>query len=73
VVQDHAAGDAVLNDYRLRRCHSQFIGTGCCDAVGKPDVHIGVDGMNWGGSLYITSRFAMAIWVFAEKGCKGES
>ncbi len=68
MVQDHAAVDATLNDNRLRKCHNQFTETGRCDAVGKPDVHIGVERTNWGGSLYRTSRFATAIWAYPEEG-----
>lgn len=60
---DHAVGDAAQKVFRLRvmrTCRDQFIGTGCFDVVNEPDIHFGVDCIDWGGSLYRIGRFAMA-------------
>jgi hypothetical protein len=64
MLPDRTVGNAAREVFRLRvmrTCRDQFIGTGCFDVVNEPDIHFGLDWINWGGSLYIIGRFAMAF------------
>ena len=64
----HAVGDAGQKVFRLRvmrTCRNRFIGTRCYDVISEPDIHFGLDCIDWGGSLYRIGRFAMAFWAGA--------
>jgi hypothetical protein len=75
MLPDHAVGNAAREVFRLRvmrTCRDQFIGTGCFDVVNEPDIHFGLDCMDWGGSLYRIGGYAMAFgaWQGAIKSGK---
>ena len=64
MLPDHAVGNAAREVFQLRVMRmrrNQFIGTGYFDVASEPDIHFGVDCIDWGGSLYRIGRFAMAF------------
>lgn len=69
MVPDRAAGEAgrIVDRLCFMRArpdptrHDQPIGWGHLEMAGEADIHIGQDGIIWGGSLYGISRFAIVF------------